>query len=60
MKAKKKLENEIYDYLVPISKFKREFNSWFRLIKSEQSVVAVTRNENIVAYMVPHNHTEKG
>ena len=54
MNTKKQLENEIYDYLVPLSRFRRELNAWIRKIISKQSVVAITRNKKIVAYMIPH------
>lgn len=55
MNTNKQSENKNYDYIVPASKFGREFNSWFRRIISEQAVVAVTINRKIVAYVSPHN-----
>ena len=33
MHDRKQSQNEIKQYKVPISKFKREFNSWFERIK---------------------------
>jgi len=44
----------IKEYMVPISRVKREFNKWCNKLKSGKCVVKVTRNRVPIAYLVPH------
>ena len=54
MNTKKHSEIKIYDYILPLSKLRRELNKWSRRIISERIVVAITRSGRTVAYLVPH------
>ncbi len=54
MSDRKQSQDEVKRYFVPLSRVRREFNSWFQRIKSGNTIVIITRNGKAVAKMVPH------
>lgn len=52
---KKLLETDApWEYIVPLSRFRRELNKWIKLIEKYNHTVKITKNNKIIGYAVPY------